>query len=51
MKLAFTDKDRVYRSPYYSCNKLWNKLDSKIQLLTSLFEFRESLKKMDLSEL
>ena len=51
MKLAFTDKDRVYRSPYYLCNKLWNKLDSKIQLSTSLFEFRESLKKMDLSEL
>ena len=51
MKLAFTDKDRVYKSPYYLCNQLWNKLDSKIQLSTSLIEFRESLKKIDLSEL
>ena len=51
MKLAFIDKDRVYKSPYYLCNQLWNKLDSKIQLSTSLIEFRESLKKIDLSEL
>ena len=32
MKLAFTDKERVLRSPYYMCYRLWDKLDSTIQL-------------------
>ena len=32
MKVPFTDKDRVLRSPYYKCNSLWDKLDSGTQL-------------------
>ena len=36
MKLAFTCKDSVCRSPYYLCNQLWNKLDSNIQLSASV---------------
>ena len=27
LKIAFTDKERVMRSPYYVCNQLWDKLD------------------------
>ena len=26
MKLDFTDRERVLRSPYYVCNRLWDKL-------------------------
>ena len=49
MKLAFTDKERVLRSPYYMCNRLWDKLDSTIQLSKDIFEFKSNLKKIDLS--
>ena len=49
MKLPFTDKERVLRSPYYLCNRLWDKLDSTVQLSHSIFEFKSSLKKLDLS--
>ena len=30
--VAFTDKERVLRSPFYACNRIWDKLDSRIQL-------------------
>ena len=36
MKIPFTDKERVLRSPYYKCNKLWDKLDSNIQLFENI---------------
>ena len=32
MKIDFTDKERVRRSPYYLCNQLWDKLDHSVQL-------------------
>ena len=51
MKLAFSDKERVCRSSYYLRNLLWNKLDSSIQLSTTLSEFNNGLKKIHLDEL
>ena len=49
MKCAFTSKERVLRSPYYVCNKLWDKLDSNVQLAKDIVEFKNILKKMDLT--
>ena len=49
MKIDFTDKDRVCRSPYYLCNKMWNKLNSSVQRADTLYAFKKHLKKMDLT--
>ena len=51
MKVPFTSNERVLRSPYYKCNRLWNKLDSTVQLSKSMFEFKSNLKKLDLGDL
>ena len=51
MKIAFTDKERVLRSPFYKCNRLWDKLSSDIQLSDNIFEFKTKLKKIDLFEI
>ena len=37
MKVAFTDKERVLRSPYYKCNRLWDNLDVETQLSADIF--------------
>ena len=39
MKVEFTDKQRVQRSPYYKCVHLWYKLDMSIQLSNSIYGF------------
>ena len=41
MKVEFTDKQRVYRSPYYLCTQLWDKLEESIQLSNSIFKDRQ----------
>ena len=51
MKIDFTDKERVLRSPYYRCNMLWDKLDSDIQLSENIFEFKRKLSKIDITGL
>ena len=51
MKIAFTDKERVLRSPYYLCNRLWDKLNREIQLSKSIWEFKSNSKRIDLSSL
>ena len=51
MKIDFTDKERVLRSPYYKCNMLWDKLDSDIQLSENIFEFKRKLSKIDITGL
>ena len=51
MKVDFTDKDRVRRSPYYRCNILWDNLNSKMQRSINMFEFAKGLYCLDLSEL
>ena len=53
MKIAFTNKERVLRSPFYLCNKLWDKLDSTVQLAKNVVEFKNNimLNKMDLTDL
>ena len=50
MKIEFTDKERVRRSPYYICNSLWDKLDSQTQALNSILEFSNRLRSIDISE-
>ena len=51
MKVDFTDRERVRRSPYYLCVNLWNKLDSTMQISVSLFEFSKGVNCLNLSEL
>ena len=51
MKIPFTDKERVLRSPYYKCNTLWDRLSSDIQLSENMFEFKAKLRKLDMSEI
>ena len=51
MKIDFTDKERVRRSPYYVCNQLWDKLDSSVQTSIYMFEFAKKLCHLELSDL
>ena len=36
MKVSFTKKERVLRSPYYATNRLWDQLDHTVQNLNSV---------------
>ena len=49
--MEFTDQERVLRSPYYVCNRLWEKLDSDTQASVNIFEFTNRLRMLDISEL
>ena len=51
MKVAFTDKERVLCSPFYLCTRLWDKLDSNVQLANNVVAFKNKLNKMDLTVL
>ena len=51
MKMEFTDQERVLRSPYYVCNRLWEKLDSDTEASVNIFEFTNRLHMLDISEL
>ena len=51
MKVDFTDRERVLRSPYYVSNRLWDKLDSEIQHSETIVEFKNKLRRLDLSQL
>ena len=51
MKIAFTNKERVLRSSFYLCYKLWDKLESDVQMAKDVVEFNNMVKKMDLTEL
>ena len=51
MKIEFTDKEKVRRSPYYMCNQLWDKIDSGVQTANSMLEFTKGLRSIDLSVL
>ena len=51
MKVDFTDKERVHRSPYYVCNQLWDKLESSVQRSNSVFEFTKKIQQLKLSEM
>ena len=37
MKMEFTDKARVRLSPYYVCNRIWDKLESSIKKYMGIF--------------
>ena len=47
MKVDFTDRERVLHSPYYVCNRLWDKLDSEIQHCETISESKNKLKKLE----
>ena len=51
MKIDFTDKEKVRRSPYYVCNKLWDKLDSTTQSAMKLCDFTNKIKSINMSDL
>ena len=51
MKVDFTDKERVRRSPYYLCNNLWDKLESMVQKSNTIFEFTRYLGYLNMPEL
>ena len=51
IKMVFTDKERVKRSPYYLCNQLWDKLDSDVQQSNTLVEFSTKLRSIDVQQL
>ena len=51
MKIDFTDKETVRRSPFYLCNRLWDKIDSSIQTSINICEFSNRLRVIDFSEL
>ena len=36
--------------PYYLCTQLWEKLEESIQLSNSIFEFKQNIQNIDLSE-
>ena len=50
MKVAFTRKERVLKSPYYLCNKLWDQLDHTVQNANTCYEFATAVRKLDLTK-
>ena len=51
MKLPYSNKDRVLKSPYYISVNLWNQLDSDVQNIVSKGEFKKRIRALDLDEL
>ena len=51
MKVDFTDKEKVCRSPYYLCNQVWDKLDSSVQCSKNIFEFTKKISQLKLSDM
>ena len=51
MKIAFMEKTRVLRSPYYKCTQLCDKLQSVPQMSRNMSEFNNNMKKVDMSVL
>ena len=51
MKLPYSNKDRVLKSPYYISVNLWNQLDSDVQKIVSKGEFKKRIRALDLDEL
>ena len=49
MKVLFTDKERVRHSPYYTGSRLWDKLDVQTQTARTMLEFKNMVKKLDLT--
>ena len=48
LKVPFTDKERVLRSPYYVGSRLWDRLDVDFQRSNNIFEFKNVIKKLKL---
>ena len=48
MKLAYTIKERVLKSPYHLAIHLWNQLDDSIQICDYIYKFKRKVKLLDL---
>ena len=44
MKLPYSNKDRVLKSPYHTAINLWNQLDEETQSIETGEEFKRKLK-------
>ena len=51
MKLMYTVKERVLRSPYYIAVNLWNQIDEDIQSIDDIEKFKRHVKALDLDNL
>ena len=45
MKVPFTDKERVLRSPYYTGTRLWDSLECNVQHSACMHDFKNALNK------
>ena len=50
LKIAFSNNDRVKRSPFYLCNNICNKLSIERIRCNNIFEFKKHLRKSNLSD-
>ena len=51
MKLAYSNKERVLKSPYYLAVNLWNQPDETVQLSKDKEEYKKKLKGLDMDGL
>ena len=51
LKIAFSNKDHVKRSPFYLCNNIWKNLSIETQRCDNNFEFKKPLRKSNLSDM
>ena len=51
LKIAFSNKDRVKKSPFYLCNNIWKKLSIEMQHCDNIYEFKKHLRKSNLSDM
>ena len=51
MKLAYSDKDQVLKSPYYMVISLWNQLDEETRSTETREEIKMKLKRIDIDTL
>ena len=51
LKIAFSNKGRGKRNPFYLCKNTWNRLDIETQRYDNIFVFKNQTRKMKLSNL
>ena len=51
LKLDFTNKEGLLKSPYYLMNKLWNKLNVNMQMAPNYIDFTNCCKRMNMENL
>ena len=51
MKIAYSDKDQVLKSPYYMVISLWNQLDEETRSIETREEIKMKMKRIDINTL